>query len=195
MCLHTPPCLARSFAPLVTRIPSDSRHLLGLWQDLLRRGKQIFGAGAIVGRSGNWIGPKVAYAAGPNPLPFPAGAPGSAHYGQAFGLFVITPRSAGSHNSCCRVPFWTRICPSDRYCSGKRPLRSGKLERAQGSNPLRQQLTRQRLGATGGGCSASKVGVDSVLFCPPSNPGVSCVLADQDVGVVVAHEATRSASS
>jgi hypothetical protein len=28
------------------RIPSDSRHLLGLGQALLRRGKQIFGAGA-----------------------------------------------------------------------------------------------------------------------------------------------------
>ena len=49
MCLgvHTPPCRSRSFAPwqparYVTRIPSDSRHLLEFRQVLLRRGKQIF---------------------------------------------------------------------------------------------------------------------------------------------------------
>lgn len=38
---------------------------------------------------------------------------------------------------------------SDRYCSGKRPLCSGKLGRMQGDNPRRQQLARQRWGATG----------------------------------------------
>ena len=38
-------------------------------------------------------------------------------------------------------------CHSDRYCSGKRPLCSGKLERTQGGNPRRQQLARQRCGS------------------------------------------------
>ena len=69
----------------VIRIPSDSRHLLGLWQVLLRRGKQIFGAGATVGRSATGSAPKSPMPQDPSPLPFPAGAPGSAHNGQAFG--------------------------------------------------------------------------------------------------------------
>ena len=63
----------------------------------------------------------------------------------------------------CRVPFWTgnsgskppSLANSDRYCSGKRPLCSGKLGRTQGGNPRRQQLARQRWGATGGTGAAS----------------------------------------
>jgi hypothetical protein len=35
-------------------------------------------------------------------------------------------------------------CHSNRYCSGKRPLCSGKLGRTQGGNPRRQQPARQR---------------------------------------------------
>jgi hypothetical protein len=46
-------------------------------------------------------------------------------------------------------------CHSDRYCSGKRPLCSGKLGRTRGGNPRRQQLARQRWGATGGTGAAS----------------------------------------
>ncbi len=50
--VHTPPCRSDSFAPGQAssqfgqrpRIPSDSRHLLGLGQALLRRGKQKLGA-------------------------------------------------------------------------------------------------------------------------------------------------------
>ena len=38
---------------------------------------------------------------------------------------------------------------SDRYCSGKRPLCSGKLERTQGGNPRRQKLARQRWAGSG----------------------------------------------
>ena len=64
MCLgvHTPPCRSRSFAPWqpgrsghVTRIPSDSRHLLGFWQALLRRGKQNTWCRSIVGQSATGI--------------------------------------------------------------------------------------------------------------------------------------------
>ena len=55
----------------VTRIPSDSRHLLGLWQVLLRRGKQIFGAGALSGGPATGSAPKVAMPQDPSPLPFP----------------------------------------------------------------------------------------------------------------------------
>ena len=53
----------------VIRIPSDSRHLLGLWQVLLRRGKQIFGAGATVGRSATGSAPKSPMPQDPSPCP------------------------------------------------------------------------------------------------------------------------------
>ena len=39
-------------------------------------------------------------------------------------------------------------CHSDCYCSGKRPLCSGKLGRTQGGDPRCQQLARQRWGVT-----------------------------------------------
>ena len=68
------------------RIQSDSRHLLGLWQVLLRRGKQIFGAGALSGGPATGSAPKVAYAAGPKPPALPAGALAPVlTNGQAFG--------------------------------------------------------------------------------------------------------------
>jgi hypothetical protein len=86
MCLgvHPPPCPSRSFAPWVpgpvgrahvTRIPSDSRHLLGLGQVLLRRGKQIFGAGASLGGRQQDRAQKSPMPQDPKPLPFPLGAP------------------------------------------------------------------------------------------------------------------------
>jgi hypothetical protein len=50
----------------VTRILSDSCHLLGLWQVLLRRGKQNL-VPEHYPAVGNWIGPKVAYTAGAKP--------------------------------------------------------------------------------------------------------------------------------
>ena len=58
MCLgvHIPPCRSRSFASwqparYVTRIPSDSRHLLEFRQVLLRRGKQVFDCRGAPGSS------------------------------------------------------------------------------------------------------------------------------------------------
>ena len=55
--------------------PSDSRHLLGLGQALLRRGKQICWCRSIVGRSPHQDRAKSRLCRRPKPLPFPAGAP------------------------------------------------------------------------------------------------------------------------